>query len=533
MNEKTAESLDQKLLLTAINYLMVGLMLTCFAFMLGKLVQTVFPGWSLMGFPAIAFIITLEAMVLKHIQGSSHTDFQNQAITTLVEIIIIILLLKLISMLFSGFSMIWLEITSWQDNFFPNFFDPDFLVLTLAVLFIRGIAGLFSQYLIQLEEDENLMEQEKLGFTFNDRQEARRGLISLVFIIGFGMIVSLVLMKNNITMLPDSPTSIGLFIIILLIYFFAGFVFLALNQYAIMKARWYFDDIQVSPSLALRWLLYTWAFILVVILVIVFLPTNFTVGFYPIAQAILDVILFIFGIIQFLFTLPIALVVSLVNALNTDETVIEQMEQNIPEVVYTPPEITNTLPWLDVVKSIFFWLLFIGVIVFSIHYYLKNRQDFKAFLDKIKIGKWLRQIWRWISSGFSRLHQAAAETLQKGVENVRTFIKNRKVNLPSLADLGRGLPPRQAVILAYIDWIHWSEARGLNRRKSQTPAEYAQRYQSALPEAEGEIMAITQSFIQARYTRQEISRTQAQAIRESLTQLKTAFQARERQKESE
>jgi len=523
MSKNEVEHINQKQAFTLINTLVVGVMLTCFAFILGKFIQALYPGWQTTALPALAFFVTLETLIIRHIQHTSVGSFQNPILTTLVEITIITLIIKLISMLGLGLSTIWSEITSWQRHFFQNFFDVDFLLLLFAVLLIWLIAAIFSQYLTQLEEDENLMEQEKLGYTFNDRPEARRRLIGLVFLIGLGMLGLMVLINSNWDILAMSPAPTGIMVTVLLIYFFSAFVFMALNQYAIMKARWYFNGLSVQPNLANRWLLYTFVFILLVTLLIMFLPTNFSIGFYPLAQMIFEVAIFIFGIIQFVFTLPIAFVLSLFSSLLATDSINENFKQTIPEFLPPPPQIVDALPWWEVTKSVLFWIIFIGIIIFSIRYYLLNRQSLKSFLSKIKFFQWLREARRWIKTGFNKLNHATAETFQKGIQNIQTFFKNRMIKLPSLAELARKLPPRQAVILTYIDWVQWSKTQGLRRKIHQTPIEFAQIYRESFPDAKKEIDSITHTFILARYSRQPINKEQAQAIRKSLSIIKDIF----------
>ncbi len=526
MNEK-AKLIERQQVFTTINFFMVGVMMTGFAFILGEFIRTLYPGLDLTYFPALAFVVTLEALILRHIRHSSYDSFQNLILTTLVEFILIVLALKAFSVVTSGFSSIWLEVKSWQDRFLPSFFDVDYMLLTLAVLFIWIIACIFSQSLNQLDEDETAMDQEKLGHAFKDRQEERRGLIRLVFIIGFVMIAFMVLMKSNLDLLPDLTMPKRSYIFILLVYFAASFVLLALNQYIIMKARWYLDDIVVHPSLAKRWLVYTLSFILLVILVIGFLPTKFAIGFYPIAQAIFQVLLFTFGFIQFLITLPVALVISLINSLFSSSSFEEQMTAHIPEYIPPVTEISNTMPWMEVVKSIFFWAIFLGVTVFSIRYYMTNKEAFKLFLNSIQVGKWLQDAWRWLSQSLMKMRRITAEVWQQSIQKVQTFIQNRRINLPALAGIAQHLPPRQAVILTYIDWIRWSHSHGISRDKSQTPLEFARLYQEIIPEANQEIQNITNSFLLARYTRETIIKQQAQLAREALSSLKEILNSKQ------
>ncbi len=525
--EEKTQPLEQRQVLLAINFLMISLMLACFAFIMGEFFQTLYPNWETAAFPILAFLIALESLTVRYLRRHESQIIHNIMLMTLSEIILILLIIKLVSILLSGFSNVWLEILSWQQGFIQNFFDPSYVLRAFGLLMVWFMAVIFSQHLIQLEEDEELMEQEKLGYTFTDREEARRGLISLVFLIGFSMIIMMVLMKSSIEMLPNTYTSATTFVIFLVIYFFAGFVFLSLNQYAIMKARWYFSDIVVNPDLAKRWLLYTLSFILLVILLIIFLPTNFTVGFYPIARALSEVFVFLFSLIQFFIFLPIALLIALITSLFSGEPMESQFQESLPEIMPSVPQGTNIGPWWEVVKSILFWVIFLGVIVFSVRYYFKNRPDFQSLLSNIQIADWLRDFWNWIKRGFKTIHTITSETVQKGLDNVRTYFKNRQIKLPSLADIARRLPPRQAVILTYLDWIHWNRDHGFDRRKSQTPLEYEQAFSQYLPEADETAQDFTSTFIKARYSRQTIDEANAQQAQILLSSLKDIFQRKQ------
>lgn len=525
--ENNTRSIEQHQVLLIINFIMIGLMLACFAFILGNFFKTIFPVWETVGFSILAFLIALESLVVRYLRRHESRILHNTLLATLAELILILFVIKLISLLISGFSTIWVEILSWQQDFLANFFEPSYMLRALGLLLVWFLAFIFSQPLIQLEEDEELLAQEKLGYTFTDRQDARRSLISLVFILGFAMIIMMVLMKSSIELLYNTTTSASTFVIVLLIYFFAGFVFLSLNQYAIMKARWYFSDMTVNPELAKRWLLYTLSFIVVVIVLIIFLPTDFAVGFYPIARVLSEVLVFLFAIVQYVFFLPIALLITLITSLFSGEPVADQFQESLPERMPSVPQVTAIAPWWDVVKSILFWLIFLGVIIFSIRYYIKNRPDFKSLLDHIHIADWLRDFWNWIKSGFKIVRQVSSQTYQKGLDNIRTFFRNRQIKLPSLADIARRLPPRQAVILTYIDWIHWNRDHGFDRRKSQTPHEYGHAFIHYLPEADEIAHDFTNTFIKARYTKDKIDKSTAQHTQELLSALKDTFKQKQ------
>jgi len=525
MNDTKAEKnpTEQRQLILAINFLMVGLMLSCFAFVTGKLIHALYPQWSLVLFPILAFLIALESLILRYSQRSPSLLETNPALSLIAEIITIFLTVKIISMVASGTTSLWIEIQTWGQNFLGNFFNTQYLLLLAGVLTIWALSWMFALPLIRLNEDEKLMAQEKLGYTFTDRQEARRNLISLIFSLGLLMIVFSVVMNSNLILLEQSQTSTRSLLVIFLAYFFSAFVFMALNQYTILRSRWYFGDITVNPHLAGRWLFYAIIFILIVTLLVIFLPTNFTVEIYPLAQFLANVLVYLFALLQFAIIVPIAFLMTLLNSLFGNESVGTQEPQPKPEFFQPMPELSLSIPWWEVAKSLTFWIIFLAVIIFSLRYYFQNRKDFLRFFKDIHIGQSIRSFLSWFQEGWIRLKRTAEETVQKGINRFPALKRTKKLRLTSLADIARRVPPRQAVILVYIDWLHWSRSHGLKRKESQTPLEFAYASNHQFPENSEASDALTEIFITARYSGAEIEKTDVHQARELFEKIKKTF----------
>ncbi len=511
---------DSQRVFTFLNFGLVSAMLACLAFIMGKLVELLYPGWVVRGLWVLAFFIALESLVIHYTRYRYMKFIENPFLATAAEWVLLLLISKLFVMFQSGLVNFVPEILSWQKQFFESFFDIQYGLLLFLVLIIWVLARIFSQPMIQLEEDHDLMEQEKLGVTFNDRQDARRSLIGLIFILGFIMIGLTVMLKGNVKFVPFDKTPFKVFIFVLLAYFCLAFVFMALNQYNIMRARWYFNDISVHPDLAKRWLFYTLIFIALVFILIIFLPTNFTLGLYPALEAIFKIIIYIFGIIQFILLFPVAFIISIFNSLLGTEQTNQPVQPVMPEFAPSDQTTTGVLPWWDIVKSILFWLVFIGVIILAVRYYINNRKGLKDFFKSIRIGRWVKDIWSWAKRGFRKISQFTAETAQKGYQQVRNFFSNRERKLPSLMDLIQRLPPRQAVILTYWDWVRWNKEHGLPRKGSQTPIEYAIALEKRWPGISNQLDLFTGQFILARYSRQPVGREQASEAQDLLTFLK-------------
>jgi hypothetical protein len=530
-------NLEQKPLpqntLLAMNFLLVSVMLTCFAFIISNFLYILSPSWGLYWFPVFTFFISMITLIARYAQHNTPGIFQNKALSILVEIILITLIAKLvslISMLPLGWSSIWAEILSWSKDFPLNFFNLDFMLRSSGLFLVWLLAWFFSAPLIQLEDDHALMEQEKLGFTFTDRYKARRSLIGLVFSLGIVMIILLGIWKSSLPFIFEETIPSTLLVITMLAYFFTAFVFLALNQYAIMKARWYFNEIPVNPNLAQHWLFYSLIFISLVIVVIILLPTSLPLDFSQLAQWIAEAITFLVTFILAILITPVALLISWIERFFSIEIPEEAIQRTEPEIIDMLSPTLTTVPWWDVVKSIVFWAVFLTVVIFAITYYLRDKPNLLGYFRRLKIAGWVKNFWQWLVRGFQSLQKSAGESIQKGIDSVSTFLRRQKLSLPPIVDLARFLPPRQAVILVYTDWIEWNSQHGFDRKPSQTPLEYAQAFYQHLPEANDlvePVNSLTDVFIQARYSKRSILRTQARQAQSISNQLKKNLTVRD------
>jgi hypothetical protein len=519
--------------ITLINFLLVSGMLSCLAFITNQFIGILYVEWRISGLPILTFLIAFESLLTLYLRTRVIRSKPNPFLAFGAEWILILLVSKLFLLLQPGAGSLWQTILSWQGNFLQSFFDVQFGLLIFFIFIIWALTRFFSPPLYQLEEDQELMEQEKLGVTFNDRQEARRNLMGLVFSLGFVMLGMTVVLKGDVQFIPFIKTPTRTFLIVLMIYFALAFIFMALNQYAILKARWYFNDIQVNTDLSKRWLLFTLVFIAIVILLTVFLPTEFSFGLMPVIQTIFNVIVYIFGIVQFLFLFPISFIISIFTTLLGTQESEQTLQPALPEFTPETTQATGPMPWWDLVRSILFWVVFIVLIFLAIRYTIRNHQGLKTFFDQIRLKAWWSDFWKWVKRGFKTVSKATAATVQKGIRQVRRFFAEREVKLPKLADLIKRLPPRQAMILTYLDWVRWNKKNGLPRQSSQTPLEYAETLNKKWPGLEDDLTAFTQDFITARYSRQDFETAQLDEAQDLLGAMKDFILSQQVQPEGE
>ena len=70
--------------------------------------------------------------------------------------------------------------------------------------------------------------------------------------------------------------------------------------------------------------------------------------------------------------------------------------------------------------------------------------------------------------------------------------------------------------------------QGLPRKPSQTPSEYALTLEKKLPAAGEDIDAITEAFVEARYSRREVDAREADLVKATWERIRRALRERDK-----
>lgn len=285
-----------------INFILISLMMGCFGAVILQSVNVIFDDWYNAWLPVICILIAFEALASQRMAENYSLFSKDWIIHHFVEWVAIFLFLKIISYFFTGFNQLIIDLSSWQTDF-STFFTLDYIILLVTAIAIWIISLILMDPLKQLEEDIDLMDQEKLGITFNDRAKARARLIAVNFIIGILMIIIAILFNSNLVMPSQDAEVMRSFITAIVVYFLFAFVLIAINQYNLMRAHWYLQNIQESPEIGKKWILYSVLILFIVTLLVIFLPTNYALTIFPAFQVIINLLT---EIITFLLTLVAA-----------------------------------------------------------------------------------------------------------------------------------------------------------------------------------------------------------------------------------
>jgi hypothetical protein len=122
--------------------------------------------------------------------------------------------------------------------------------------------------------------------------------------------------------------------------------------------------------------------------------------------------------------------------------------------------------------------------------------------------------------------------LTEGWQNLVSRL-DRKGVLPRSPLLNvRALDPRQRIYFFYLAMVRRGGELGVTRHPSQSPAEYAVTLRQALPPAEDDVESITEAFIQARYTRQEIDAPKAESVKTTWGRIRRKLQEKSKAERS-
>jgi hypothetical protein len=208
-----------------------------------------------------------------------------------------------------------------------------------------------------------------------------------------------------------------------------------------------------------------------------------------------------------LVTLPFTFCLSLFN-LGSEPQASEQQPDLTPPMIAATPN--QPIAWLEFVKSLAFWIIFLGIIVFALRYYLSQNATLWQAITHFPFFRWLREGWEALRVWLRGANQQLAGMVRGGLKRLR----QQQVKLPTapfrrMINFAR-LTPRERIIYLYLSLVQMGGERGLERRPGQTPYQYEQRLENSLPEVNQELRGLTDTFVEARYSRHHVGQPEAE-----------------------
>jgi hypothetical protein len=518
-------------------HVIASLMLSLAILTFVRIGERLLPDWDGAYLVIATFIISLEAMVsyryvVKERLGGVSKEW---ALYRLAEWVVILALLRLWIFITYGFQGAEIRALTRWDQFSALIFSQEFLFNALAMFIVWVLAGRFAQDFAGLEGDEVLLKQERESGLSIERAMIRSRLVSMIFTIGGVMVILTAILRGNWVFLWRDLPQLRAGVYNVLAYFVLGLVLLSLTQFSILRARWGLDQIQINQDIAARWIIYSFTFLFMLVSVSALLPTDYSLNILNAFGYIARILVFLsqaFVVFLLLLLYPILRLIAWIMGRPDPQSGRPELPQLPP-----PPTPGGSPPWLEVFKLILFGAVLLGAIGFGFLYYYRSHQDLLAALMRYKLIRWLRAFWSWLKVSITGIDQRVSGVVTAGISRLRKRIHPEGLPGWNLINLNR-LNPRQRVLFFFLAMVRRGGERGVPRDVSQTPYEYADSLIDAIRNrsqesqvgagqdkslVEEEISVLTQRFVEARYSRHEITHKQADLVKRSWNRIKRAL----------
>jgi cytochrome b561 len=534
--DKISESLQiNEKTFRQVSFGLIALMLTCGAFTLISLINRLLPDWQPWYLAGLVFFVTLERMYTYRRFRDLSVLSQEWAFALGTEWVVLLALIRLVVGLSHGLPAFLAEIPRWSQAFGAEFFSLEYFFAAILALLAWLVSGSFADLLDELGFEQAVILQNFPALE-NDKAPVRERLLNQIFSLGTVLIVLTALVRVDLRGLLEK-TGGPLFSSIpalagggasTLLYFMLGLALLSQTQFIDLHTRWSLQAIPINRSLAGRWAFYSLIFLGLLAALVSLLPTSYSLGLLyligyglsMVSGVLFMIVEFLLSIIMFIFSLPFLLL--------GQKPPTENVRFKPPQLPQAPAaDPTSAAPiWWEMLKTFGFWAIFLGILIFSVLQYLRQHEEVLAALRKLPGAAFLIQLVQWLRGLFAGVKTGLAKAVAAGQERLRTRQQPAQA-VPGNGFLNlRRLDPRQKVYFYYLTLLRRSGETGLPRRPSQTPAEFATTLELALPAADDDISALTEAFVEARYTRRPVGPEKANRVKEYWEHLRQALRGK-------
>jgi hypothetical protein len=505
--------------------LVVSGMIGCVAVALAELAHLINPGWNIVFLVVVCALAALEACYSHHLFERMARVDRNLLKFRLIELSLFLLLIEIGRFVGDDWNSILAEIQIWPAN--PgNVFSGEVLV-------IFGLA--FASWMAATRTMGDLRRLDDPPEYHRDQVLPRQNITVRFFAGGILLLTITGLSRLTIGALLDlSRPSVPGLVLNVLIYFLLGLVLLGQVQYTTMHRRWRARDVKVTGKLAARWVRYSLIFIGLATLAAFLIPTGYTMGLLETAGNILAILAaifrFIFGLIAFLISLPLWLLLLLFRK-DAAPPRMPDLSTGLEEPPASPTG-AGAPPWFDTLRSLVFWLVALGVVFYVVRSYLRDHPEIRKTLSSLwlfrAIGGFLTALWRRLTG----LAQAIGERIPRTLSLRWRKGKRTRAREARFFRLG-ALSPRERTLYYYLSILRRAGQRGFRRKESQTPYEYDAALEPHLPQARREMELLTDDFVEARYSSHAVDREKEKAVRTRWREVRAAVRALGRKRADE
>lgn len=305
------------------------------------------------------------------------------------------------------------------------------------------------------------------------------------------------------------------------VYFAVGLMLLAEAQYVRQRTSWQQERLALPRRLAAGWIVQAAVATVFLVVVALLLPTEYALG---ISDLIGWLIAAVMLVVQFLVAIFLLVVIIITTPLRW----LLPGGGGQSQSAATPPALdvpaATVIPWLDVAKSLLFWLVVLAILVYLFTVLWRRRPPLPAWAKPTVLMTLLAALGRLLIA-LRHWGRAAASAV------VSVLSKLRPATPQALQQAGRWLSlsrlgPNQLVEYFYLSVVERAARLGVGRRAGETATEFSNRLPETLPDVEPDLSALTDAFLEVRYGRRPAEAGLVAAARARWQRLKLRMRAR-------
>jgi len=524
---KESFRLNELISLSFSRILLAGMMV-CTAISFESVFRFFVARWQSGYLPWICLLVSLEAILMyDRLRRTADLD-HSRLYYRVMEWVVILVVIKVIMYIGSGFALFLQEVPNYAINFFESFFSTGYLLVSLASLLCWGLMTWNLSDLQEIEGDVALVDASTLDGYFSNRGQVRRRLGGRFLAIGFGM-----LLINAVTAIDYQALFAGRFnlssrggTLNLVIYFMLGFLFLSQTHFSVLRASWAWDRIPIEPHMAKRWLVYSLIALGIVSLIAFLLPTQYSLGLLSTLSFVISILTSLAYVILFLISAPLLFLMGLLSRLlNLGQGLPDSLPP--PTMPEPPVEMASPgmPPWVKILQSVLFWAIFLTIIGYAFVQYIRQNKELAARLKNLRGFRLLVQVWKWLRGRVGRLNQAVSAVVGAGVQRLRTLFRRSEASGLWQIINPRRLTPRLQVLFYYLALVRRGSEAGLPRKPDQTPYEYARTLSRNLPDVGEDVQAMSEAFVEARYSQHLVDKEQSSRVSQLWARLRQVLRS--------
>jgi hypothetical protein len=533
------------------------------AYLMIRCIVAVFPGmayllnqnWGTAFFVVVCVLVALEACYSQHLLKRMARVDRNLLKFRLIEISLLLVLIKIGSYVGDDWNDILSDIRMWPHN--PMLILSDEVLIAFALALISWMAASetikdldrlkdpprchHDAFISWVTTTDTTKGPDRLDGSpqYHRDEDVPRQNITLRFFAGSILLfISTGVSRLSVKVLldrlrhigsidPSRPSAPGL-VLNILIYFLLGLILLGQVQYTTMHRRWRESEVKVTQKLGARWARYGLIFIGLVSLVAFLIPTGYTMGFLETAGSVFTILAMVLRftvelIIFLVFLLPLWLLRRLFGG-DTTPPSLPAISDELKGTQVSPD--MGALPWVDVLRSVVFWLVALGVVFYVVRRYLRDHPEIQKALSSLwlfrAIGGFLTALWRRLTG----LAGVISGRIPHRLSLRRHEGKPERGKAPRFFRLG-ALSPRERTLYYYLSILRRAGQHGFQRKGSQTPYEYDATLEPHLPQARQEMELLTGDFVEARYSPHPIDREKEKEARARWKKVRAAVRGLE------